>query len=119
MIGKILTAVAGLALLAPAVSSAQAIVDGHTLKARCAVIQLANPSGGLACRGYVGAVADILGDGNTVNGLRACLPEGVTREVLVKVVKSWLEKHPDLLRTGAHLLSAQALSERYPCPADQ
>jgi len=115
MTGRILGAIVGLAMFAPAVSGAQTIVDGRTLKARCATIQLTNPSGGLACRGYVGAVADILSDGNRVNGYRACLPDGVTRGDLVKVVRGWLDGHPDLLRSKAHLLSAQALSERYPC----
>ena len=119
VVGRIFGVVVGLALFVPAVAGAQPIVDGQSLRARCATIQLANPSGGLACRGYVGAVADILADGNTVNGLRACLPEGTTREALVKVVRSWLDGHADLLNSKAHRLTAQAISERYPCPTSE
>ena len=119
MTGKLLGLVVALAMFAPAATWAQTIVDGQTLKARCATIQLANPSGGLACRGYVGAIADVLAEGNPIGEFRACPPAGATREALVKVVKSWLERHPDLLKSKAHILCARALAEEFPCPSGE
>ncbi len=107
----------GLAFYAPAGASAQTITTGQSLKERCAAFQLTNPSAGLACRGYIGAVADILSEGNAIDGHRACLPATVRREDLVRQVIAWLDRHPELLRAKAHRLTAEALSERYPCPS--
>jgi hypothetical protein len=73
---------------------AQPISDGRTLKERCATFQFTNPSAGLGCRGYVGAVIDILAAGNTIEGYRACPPKDATREDLLRSVKSWLSEHP-------------------------
>ena len=58
---------AGLELLSPATASAQIITDGEVLKKRCASFQLLNSSAGLACRGYIGAVADIMSDVSDVS----------------------------------------------------
>ena len=79
-------------------------------------MQLTAPSAGLACRGYIGAVADILEAGNRIEDYRACPPSNVNREQIVRSVKSWLDRHPDLLRLPAYHAVAEALSEHYPCP---
>ncbi len=110
------------ALIAVLVSSisgsaaGQAITTGQTLKERCATVQLTAPSAGLVCRGYIGAVVDILADGNTVNGYRACPPSTDRREDLVKAVKAWLDKHPEALPVKASQAVAEALAKSFPCP---
>ena len=100
----------------PQSAAAQTISDGRSLKERCATFQLANPSAGLACRGYIGAVVDILTAGNTIDGYRACPPSDAKREELIRSVKTWLDRHRDLLERKAHRVAAAALSERFPCP---
>jgi hypothetical protein len=100
----------------PQSASAQTIGNGRSLKERCATFQLTNPSAGLACRGYIGAVVDILAAGNTIDGYRACPPSDAKREELIRSVKTWLDRHQDLLERKAHGLAAAALSERFPCP---
>ncbi len=115
---RLMTAlVVGLVLYVPAGASAQTITSGRSLKERCATFQLTSPSAGLACRGYIGAVADVLSEGNAIDGHRACPPATVRREELVRQVIAWLDRHPDLLDAKAYRLTAEALSERYPCPS--
>ena len=109
---------AGLALTLPQGAAAQTITTGQSLKDRCATVQLTSPMAGLGCRGYIGAVADILDDGHAVYGYRACTPPGTAREEQVRAVKSWLERHPDDLPLKASRLVAKALSDRYPCSAE-
>ena len=111
MIGLFLSAT-----IVPQSASAQAIGNGRDLKERCATFQLANPSAGLGCRGYIGAVADILAAGNTIESYRACPPSDAKREDLVRSVKAWLDRQPGLLQLEAFRLVAQALSEHHPCP---
>lgn len=109
---------AGLVVTLPQGATAQTITTGQSLKDRCATVQLTTPMAGLGCRGYIGAVADILADGHVVYGYRACLPPKAAREELIRTVKSWLDRHPDDLRLKASRIVARALSERYPCGAD-
>ena len=104
-----------MAVLLPSAAAAQAITDGRSLKQRCATVQWTSPSAGLACRGYIGAVLDILADGNEVYGRRACPPPGTKREVVTKAVRDWLERHPNFLQEKASAVTARALAEAYPC----
>ncbi|MDH3594611.1 MAG: Rap1a/Tai family immunity protein [Rhodospirillales bacterium] len=104
-----------IAVMLPSAVAAQVVTDGKSLRQRCATVQWTSPSAGLACRGYIGAVADILTDGNKVYGQRACPPPGAKREALVKAVRDWLGRHPDLLQQKASVVTAQALAEMYPC----
>ena len=96
-------------------ASAQSISDGRTLSDRCASFQLTNPAAGLGCRGYIGAVADILAAGNSIDSYRACPPAEIGREKLVKTVTSWLDMHQGSLSSPAFNLVAQAIAESYPC----
>jgi len=107
--------IAGFAVLLPAAAAGQVITDGESLRQRCATVQLTMPLAGLGCRGYIGAVVDILVDGNTVYDHRACPPPGENREILIKVVKAWLDRHPEALKQKASVATAQALAEAYPC----
>lgn len=108
----------GLLVLLPTAAQPQIVTDGASLKKRCASVQLTMPTAGLGCRGYIGAVADILADGNTIYGYRACPPPKKKREALVKTVKNWLASHSGELRQKASAVIAHALAESYPCPKD-
>ena len=114
-----LFALAFLASSLPGIAAAQTITSGQTLRERCASVQLISPSAGLHCRGYIGAVADILAGGNTIDGYRACPPADLRREDLVGSVRSWLDQHQEHLQSPAFRLTAKAVSERYPCPATE
>jgi hypothetical protein len=50
--------------------------DGNALKAECDNVN--HPFFLGECEGYVEAIAGVMLGDNTVNGFRACLPEGVT-----------------------------------------
>ena len=104
-----------MATLLPAIAAAQTITDGQSLKQRCATVQWTSPSAGLACRGYIGAVLDILADRNEAYGQRACLPPDAKRESVIKAVRNWLERHPELLGQKASVVTVEALAEAYPC----
>ncbi len=112
---KLSLATLAIAVVLPSATMAQVVTDGQSLKQRCATVQWTSPSAGLVCRGYIGAVADILADGNKVYGRRACPPSGAKREALIKGVRDWLGRHPDLLQQRASAVTAQALAEAYPC----
>ena len=116
---RFLLALAVLAAWFPGFATAQTISTGQSLRERCATVQLINPSAGLHCRGYIGAVADILAGGDTVAGYRACPPAEISREELVRSVKAWLDKHSERLQPPAFRLAARALSESFPCAEKQ
>ncbi len=104
-----------MATLLPAIASAQTITDGRSLKQRCATVQWTSPSAGLACRGYIGAVLDILADGNELYGRRACSPPDAKPEDVIKAVRDWLERHPERLEQKASVVTVQALAQTYSC----
>lgn len=108
--------IAGLLAFVPVTAHSQVVTDGSSLKKRCATLQITAPSAGLGCRGYIGAVADVMADGNAIYDRRACLPATIKREAVVKSVKGWLENHKKDLRRRASALVAQALAESFPCP---
>jgi hypothetical protein len=108
-------AIVGWLLFAPTVAKAQAITDAASLLKRCGAIQLTNPSAGLGCRGYIGAVADVLAAGNTIDALRACPPRTIKRENLVRTVITWLQKNPNALPFPAYLAVTRALAATFPC----
>ena len=105
-----------LVLVSVTSAQAQVVTDGRSLKERCATLQIAAPALGLGCRSYIGAVVDVMADGNAIYDRRACLPAKAKREAVVKSVKIWLENHKEDLRRRASALIAQALAEVYPCP---
>ncbi len=118
MSNKLLAVLIFFVFVLPAPAYAQQITDGHSLKDRCATFQLTTPSAGLACRAYIGAVADIMADGIVVSGKQACPPHALRREDLVKVTRDWLKARQDLLIRRAYQLIAQALSETFPCSSE-
>lgn len=80
--------IAALVFLFPTTAAAQVITDGESLRKRCGTFQIIMPSSGLGCRGYIGAVIDILADGNAVYEYRACPPHDEEREALIMAVKA-------------------------------
>ncbi len=85
---------------------------GNELHAFCQSDNLARQH---ACIGYITGIADVLAEGDTVDGWRACISLGVTNSRLTSVVKSWLEQHVENRHRSAPRLVAEALAETYPC----
>ncbi len=104
-----------LAMIQGAPALAQAITNGESLRDRCRLIQLADPTAARLCRGYIRAVADIMVAGHRIDGWVACPTELTKREELLAAVKSWIGDHPQDLKKPAYSLVARALSEIYPC----
>jgi len=80
----------------------------HTLLTVCE--EVGNP----ACEGYIVGVYDA-SQGVTYNGQKYCIPSSVKAEQLVRVVKKYLQDHPEFL----HLASAHnvysSFKEAFPC----
>ena len=94
---------------------AQAITNGESLRDRCRLIQLTDPTAARLCRGYIRAVADIMVAGHRIDGRVACPTDLSKREELLAAVKGWINDHPQDLQEAAYSLVARALSEIYPC----
>ena len=94
---------------------AQAITNGESLRDRCRLIQLTDPTAARLCRGYIRAVADIMIAGHRIDGWVACPTDLTKREALLASVKDWINEHPQDLKAAAYSLVARALSEIYPC----
>ena len=67
------------------------------------------------CISFVAGVADALEGGKSVSGFRACVPRDVVIRRVVDVVKQQLERYPERRHLSAALLTAQALSQAFPC----
>ena len=68
------------------------------------------------CVAYVAAIADSSVCGINVNGYSWNSQNKVTAGQLQKVVKKWLEIHPELLHYAASGLVSKALQDAFPCP---
>ncbi len=72
------------------------------------------------CVGYIEAIVDAMhtvqDSGGTVNGWRACIPQGVTVRQLRDLVIRFLRAHPELRHLAAIDLVTNALAEAFPCP---
>lgn len=101
------------ALATPAL--AQTITDGQSLRDRCRLVQITDPTAGRQCQGYIGAVADIMAAGHRLYEWAACPPDSTERYAVTKKVKSWIKEHPDDLKGPAFSVIARALTESYPC----
>jgi hypothetical protein len=70
------------------------------------------------CSGYVTAIADVLIEGDAVQGRKACIPSGPNGAPaghLVAVARQFLAGHPAMRHQSAEGLIASALAEAYPC----
>lgn len=73
-----------------------------------------------ACPAYIrGAVDDLLFRQAAHRGKKhMCLPEVTEVSQLVEVVSQYLEAYPGVGHWSAAILVHNALSEKYPCPAE-
>jgi hypothetical protein len=68
------------------------------------------------CIGYVQGIADAMGSGATVMGLKACYKTGLnTRQFIDASVKYIESDIPNRQTNGAYLV-AKAISQTFPCP---
>lgn len=69
----------------------------------------------LFCLGYIVAISDVLMNGNSVNGYKACEPMDVTAGQLKDIVVQYLRLNPAERHLGASGLVADAISKAFPC----
>ena len=98
---------------APAVAGSN--LTGNDLLERCSASASANPIQWGVCLGYVMAVADQLGQGRPINGVRACVAADVTSGQLMDVVRQWLDRNPARRHVNGAALVAVALQQAFPC----
>jgi hypothetical protein len=67
------------------------------------------------CMGYISAITDSLSFGNSINGLRACIPAGVDMNQIVDISKAAIKSQPERRHLVASILLAEALSRSFPC----
>ena len=107
-------AAAFLALVAaPAVAGSN--LTGNDLLERCSASATENPIQWGVCLGYVAAIADALGQGRPINGVRACPARDVTSGQMMDVVRQWLERNPARRHLTGSVLVAAALQQAFPC----
>lgn len=66
------------------------------------------------CIGYLLAAEDAL-SADSIEGIKACLPEDITLGQQHRIVTAWLQAHPEAQAGTALGLVARAYAERYPC----
>lgn len=66
------------------------------------------------CIGYLLAVEDVLAR-DSIEGVRACLPRGITLAEQHQIVLDWLKAHPQIEAGSAAGLVARAYAAKYPC----
>src|SRR5262245_39091306 len=67
------------------------------------------------CTVYILAIADVLNDGNAINGYRACVDEGVSVQQTVDLVTKYLAEHPEQRDRTAPGIVAGAFREAFQC----
>ena len=102
-------------LLGAAPAAAGSNLTGNDLLERCSASASANPIQWGVCLGYVMAIADALGQGRPLNGVRACPPPDATSGQMMDVVRQWLERNPARRHLGGAPLVAAALQQAFPC----
>jgi hypothetical protein len=66
------------------------------------------------CIGYLLAAEDMLASG-AIDGIRACLPEGIGLAEQIGIVNGWLRANPEADAQSAIGLVARAYAARHPC----
>jgi hypothetical protein len=66
------------------------------------------------CIGYLLAAEDMLASGG-IDGIRACLPEGISLGEQIAIVTAWLQANPKAEAQSAIGLVARAYADRHPC----
>ena len=110
MIKKLVT-ITALAMLLGSPTSYAVFVLGNTLVEKCESDNFYDQG---MCTGFVLGVSDI-------NDRKfSCPPQNgtVSDAQMVKVVRKYLEEHPEKLHNTGHLLVGTALYQAFPCPDD-
>jgi hypothetical protein len=94
--------------------AAAAFVTGNQLLSAC---QSSATIERMDCLGYVSAIADTLGSGGQIQGIKACLPPTVTRGQAQDVVVQWLLNNAAHRHHAAPVLTAAAFAGAFPCAA--
>lgn len=105
-------AVAGLVLM-PAAPGNAFFELGKSLKIKCS--SDLNSYDRAFCLGYIAGIADAMKDGNKINDFKACVPDGVTEEQILSVVREFLKENPGNLQYTANDLVAFAFQDAFPC----
>ena len=105
-----LTVFMGLVLLAP--WNAVAGISGKQIHKNC---NSRNAGDRNVCLGYVAGILELSTALNAFRMERICPPKNVTLGQAEKVVKAFLNKHPEHRKEAAIVLVATALSRAFPC----
>lgn len=92
-------------------AAAQALTDRADFEKWCTQ---GSPVAAGRCLGYLLAAEDALA-GNSIDGVRACLPPDIGLAEQHRIVMDWLRAHPEAGARTAMGLVARAYAERYPC----
>jgi hypothetical protein len=111
----ILGLAAALLALAATPAAAGSNLNGNDLLDRCSASASENPIQWGVCLGYVAAIADALGQGRPIHGVRACPAADVTSGQMMDVVRQWLERNPARRHLAGSVLVAAALQQAFPC----
>lgn len=77
-------------------------------------ITAVSAAGAGRCLGYLLAAEDALAH-DSIEGVRACLPEDITLQEQNRIVLEWLRANPDAEARTAIGLVARAYAAHYPC----
>ena len=100
----------GLLLCLPAVA-AQALTSRADLEKWCSQSSVAAAG---RCLGYLLAAEDALSQ-DSIEGVRACLPQEISLQEQHRIVMTWLQANPDTGSATAMGVVARAYAARYPC----
>jgi len=70
--------------------------------------------GRLYSLGYITGVADV-GNGNSIDGFKFCIPAHATQGQLSDIVSKWLAQNPEKRHHLASSLIASVFQESFPC----
>jgi hypothetical protein len=119
-----MTAIKKMALVAVVLSLVQLpaygadIETGNGLVQACKEGDSKNLKGTLSlgvCVGYIVAIAHASNCGNNIYGYSSKVPDKAEYGQLVKIVRKWLDNHPEKLHLAASSLVAAALKDAFPC----
>ena len=88
-------------------------VSGNRLYEHCGKSGL--DAGRDLCIGYVSAIADVMADGDSVDGYRACVPGAITAGQLQDLLFDHLDTYRLYRHHNASRVVARFLAETFPC----
>lgn len=89
-----------------------AFMTGNTLLSHC---DEPDAIGTTYCVAYVVGIADMMNDGISIGGRRACLPGGVTSFQVRDIAVAYLRRNPQSRHYIAASIVAVALADAFPC----